>query len=118
MNENRVQQKVKITFEEFASILQRVENQFRWDLQFSEFMQNAFPDSTPPIYNNGWLWDAVISSLEHLMQDNEGVIKWWVNESQFGSRTQNFIGKDNRIHVIDRINFLYNYLTRNDVNEY
>jgi hypothetical protein len=62
---------------------------------FGESVENAFPGCHAPIYDNHYLWEAMIRLLEVATNDTSRIIEWWIYETKFGTEPKmNIIEKE------------------------
>lgn len=105
---------MKISEIEFVEAIDNLKQQSDFDHSFSVNMEKAFPGCYPPIYENGYLWKAVIKLLEIATNDKAETISWWVYETNFGEDTDKSISwEENGKEIIVYLRTaqeLYNYL--------
>lgn len=82
-------------------------------------MEKAFSDCHAPIYDNHYLWEAVIKLLEIAMNYTSQIIEWWIYEAKFGANSKmNIVENKNNKEIIITLFMaeeLYNYLKTNDM---
>lgn len=103
-----------ISEEEFVKAINAMREQLKHDDFFGESMENAFPGCHAPIYDNHYLWDAMIRLLEVVTNDTTKTIEWWIYEAKFGTNpNMNFSEKEGSKEIVVTLSTakeLYHYL--------
>jgi hypothetical protein len=105
---------IHISEEDFVEAIEALKKQLEHDEFFGESMENAFPGSHAPIYDNHYLWEALIKLLEIAASDTSKTVEWWIYETKFGAEPDKRIietrdGKEIVI-TLPTAKDLYNYL--------
>lgn len=105
---------IHISEEDFVVAIEALRKQLEHDEFFGESMENAFPGCHGPIYDNHYLWEALIKLLEIATDDTSKTVEWWIYDTKFGTDLnmgiiENKDGKEITI-TLPTAKDLYNYL--------
>lgn len=107
---------INISEEDFIEAINALKKQLDHDESFGKSMEDAFPGSYAPIYDNHYLWEATIRLLEIATNDTNNTIEWWIYETKFGTEpNMNIIEKRDGEDVsvsLSTAKELYNYLKK------
>lgn len=105
---------IHISEEDFIEAINALKKQLEHDEFFGKSMEDAFPGSYAPIYDNHYLWEATIRLLEIAINDTGNTIEWWIYEKKFGTEANiNIIEEKNGEEIVVALptsKDLYNYL--------
>lgn len=75
--------------ETFIEAIEAIENQLRYDIEFSNKLGDAFPNAFQAnlLPDNHFLSNALIKVLQEVMNDNENWIAWFCYETDFGNES-------------------------------
>lgn len=100
--------------ETFIEAIEAIENQLRYDIEFSNKLGDAFPNAFQAnlLPDNHFLSNALIKVLQEVMNDNENWIAWFCYETDFGNESYRLQAYDENKKPIkmDNASDLYDFI--------
>lgn len=98
----------------FIDAINAIEQQIRYDIEFSNKLGEAFPNAHTAnlLPDNHFICNALIKVLREVMNDNENWIEWFCFETDFGKKSYRLQAFDEfkKLIKLDNAADLYDFL--------